>query len=108
MPGDPLKTFEDINVGDVVMVARKFVDKRTGEDYWWKTFRVVSARGNIRNVETTILRMVIDLDKDVRWISADQPDEVVTLLSPEEMPQGVRAMLMKYHMVVAHREPNPF
>lgn len=97
MPSDPLTSTEGLEVGQVVIVAKKLRSKQGGEEYWWKTFRVITKVGSWM-IETLILKMVIDPDKDKIniMIGRTNSDEIVTLLNDREIPQGPSAMLMKH------------
>lgn len=94
MPSAPLTTAEGLEPGSVLLVS-KYLTPRTGDPYWWKTFRVV-LDVNRWGVDTMILRMQIDEDKDFRQITIPTEGEVCQLLSDSEVPQGVAAMLMKH------------
>lgn len=98
MPSDPLRNDHDLTPGDIVMVAVLLPAKFGREEFWWRSFRVVTDRwGDGHHIATTVLRLEIDPDKDDRVVNLDDPLErqVVTKLAPEEIPQGVSAMLMK-------------
>lgn len=100
-PPAPLTSTEGLKVGDVLKVSIRLVDRhRRGETFWWTIFRVVtylpprgqSSRGRL--IETLILKLDPDMDKDIRVIDLRAEDTVATLL-PEPWPQGVSAMVMK-------------
>lgn len=96
IPGAPIRDVRHLRAGDVVLVSLKLTDKRTGDDFWWKSFRVVTeVIPRLQMIETTVLRMVIDPDKDERRIVIDDFGTVVVKLEEHQIPQGVSAMLMK-------------
>jgi len=92
-----LSSTEGLKPGDVVQIATKLTDKVTGKDFWWRRFCAVTKVRSRWRIEVLHLKMHPDLDKDLRDINLNEAldAQVVTLLPPERMPQGVTAMLMK-------------
>lgn len=96
-PTAPLTTTRDLKVGDVLVVARQLADKRTGDPFWWKSFRVVLKPPiNRRIVHVMTLKMHPEPDKDFWDVDLTDDKNVVTLLPEDMQPQGVIAMRMKH------------
>jgi hypothetical protein len=91
---DPITSFDDIEPGEIVMVA-EYVEPHGKEAFWWRSFRVVVnvyITSNYAN--TLVLRMDINPDKDLRTIELGDKC-VVTRIDPDKIPAGVSAMYMK-------------
>lgn len=102
MTRDPIKSTEGLKVGTVLMVAKKITSRNGGDDYWWRTFRVVTwvdkpstAMGIRRTTKLMILKLHVDPDKDEEYVDVLDSRYVLTVVDEAAMPQGVSAMLMK-------------
>lgn len=99
VPADgPLATTDGLKPGDVLMVAVQLADKRTGDPYWWRSFRCVLEVHNRLMATTVLLKLQPDLDKDVRDLPFGTSDQrlVIEYLPEHRWPQGVVAMRMKH------------
>lgn len=92
----PIKTTEGLKPGDVLMVAKQITPHGGGEPYWWKSFRCVTVVEDKAYAELLVLKMVPDLDKDMRLVDFAAADHVITVLDIDKAPQGVVAMRMKH------------
>jgi len=90
MPSDPLRSFEGVAVNDVLQVAVKLQDKRTGEDFWWR-FVIVTEEPSRDYAYTMTLKMKPE-SKDHRILSISDDKQVVQKLEEHELPSGVIAM----------------
>lgn len=91
MPSDPLRSFEGVAVNDVLQVAVKLQDKRTGDDFWWRRFVIVTEEPTRDYAYTMTLKMRPE-SKDHRILNIDDPKQVIQKLEEHELPQGVVAM----------------
>lgn len=100
MTGQIITNTNDLKPGDVLLVSIQLTDKQTGQDFWWKTFRVVMRKPITKHyAQLLILKMHPDFDKDLREIDFD-PDasekkQVIQIVPEDAWPQGVIAMRMK-------------
>lgn len=83
---------DNIKPGTVVQVAVQLEDKTTGQPYWWRRFGVVCQRSNGPYLWIMTLKLSVDPDKDFREVNLDK--DVVTIVLDDQLPQGVKAMLM--------------
>lgn len=88
-----LTTTEGLKPGDVLKVSRRLRDMRTGDPFWWTSFRVV-LKVRRRSLRVLTLKLHPDPDKDEWDIEFDE-ETVVTYLPESQWPQGVSAMWMK-------------
>lgn len=97
MIGDPISTFEGVAPGDVLLVSRQLRDKRTGEPFWWKSFRCVIEPNRRRHWMAMLLtlKMYPDVKKDVWEVDLRDEATVVQFVDPADWPPGVLAMRMK-------------
>lgn len=89
----PLTTTDGLKVGDVVTVATKLRDPRTGQPYWWTRFAAVIQIDSDQYLTALTLKLKPNLDRDERvvWLKED----IVIKLDPDKWPEGVSAMYMK-------------
>jgi len=92
---DPISSFEHINPGDVLLVAKLIMPRGGSEAFWWKTFRVVTDLTAQDRALVTILSMDVNPAKDSGVISLSDDKLVVSHVPGDALPQGVAAMLMK-------------
>lgn len=93
---DPLTVTDDLYAGDVVLVNKRLRDKTTGQDFWWKSFRVVMAQPVMRHyVELMVLKMH-PTEKDYQTVRVPAEDTIVQKMPEAAWPQGVVAMRLKH------------
>jgi len=96
MTEGPRTVTTGLKAGDVVAVAQLLTPRDGGNDYWWRTFRVVTKVHSSRFAALLILKLHPDMDKDLRLVDfGENPSKMVITQLPEPFPQGVAALYMK-------------
>jgi len=87
----------DLAVGDVVQIATQLIGKQDGQPFWWRRFACVTDVLPHWFEALTLKLQVDEKDRRNYELRADSPNsqQVVYLLTEDEIPQGVAAMKMK-------------
>jgi hypothetical protein len=83
-----------LEVGDVVMVRRKLIDKETKKPFDWTYFAVIAAVGKSHRVFGHVILDEKDRERTMLMISGD-PHVRVWYLPEEEWPDGIYAFRTK-------------
>ena len=99
--GQLVEDFSLLEPGDVVLARSRRTDRKTGNEFWWNRFEVVTHVYN----ETTVRAIPLRLDTTManehflaRNGRKNMPADHLTFVHPDHYPEGVSATYMKFVM----------
>ena len=100
--GQLVEDFSLLEPGDVVLARSRRTNRKTGDEFWWNRFEVVTTSYSNSNVVGAIpLKLDTTMaNEHVLYRNGHKsvPADYLTFVHPDHYPDGVSAMYMKFVM----------
>lgn len=99
--GQLVEDFSLLEPGDVVLARSRRTNRKTGDEFWWNRFEVVTHVYNENTVKAIPLRLDTTMANEhflARNGHKNMAADHLTFIHPDHYPEGVSAMYMKFVM----------